>query len=258
MKLTDDELNNRAMRMLADYDKRTPGTIFSEGFRLTLPDAWRLQIAVAELRVARKEKPIGYKIGATVEGNRKLMGLTHPVWGRLWDTEDFENGAILNKSDFANISIEAEFGVKIARDIQPGQSMDEIVASIAAVYPLLELHNHVFRGEKPYGHELIANNCIFAGIVRGDPITDLSAPRETDLKLIYDGDTIDEWGTLLWPNDIVADIQWLAKELAGHGLIIRAGDILLTGAWGPPIPVNHHTRVDVTSSAFGNAHATFC
>lgn len=258
MTLANENLNKLALRMLADYDKRTPGTVFSEGFRLTVPDAWRLQIAIAELRIARGEKAIGYKIGATVEGNRKLMGLSHPVWGRLWDTEDYENGSVLKKSDFANIAIEAEFGVKIARDIQPGQSIEYIVTSIEAIYPLLELHNRVFRGEKPYGHELIANNCIFAGIVRGDPITDLNAPRETDLKLIYDGTAIDEWGTLLWPNDIVADIQWLADELAGHGLVIRAGDILLTGAWGPPIPVNNHTRVDVTSSGFGNAHAKFC
>jgi hypothetical protein len=31
----------------------------------------------------------------------------------------------------------------------------------------------------------------------------------------------------------------------------------LTGAFGPPIPLGDKTRVDVTSSAFGNVGATF-
>lgn len=40
------------------------------------------------------------------------------------------------------------------------------------------------------GAELIASNAILAGVVRGAPVSDIKAPRTTDLKLIYDGETM--------------------------------------------------------------------
>jgi len=258
MRLVDRELQDIAARMLADYDAVTPGTVFAEGLRLELADAWRLQSLITDLREARGETVIGYKIGTLTADNQKLMGVSHPVWGRLWESELHGDGASLKKADYANIAIEAEFGVSLAKDVKPGQPIDEIIASIKAVYPLLELHNLVMRGEHPHGHELIANNCINAGVVRGTAVKDLDASREkTDLKLVYDGTTVDEWAGLRWPDDIVSGIGWLAGALVEHELELKAGDFILTGAFGPPIPVGDHTKVDVTSSAFGNVSATF-
>jgi len=243
--------------MLADYDAGTPGLIFADGFRLNLPDAWRLQSMVTELREARGEKVIGYKVGAVDPGNQKLMGLQHPVWGRLWASELHETGVALNKNDYANISIEAEFAITLSRELKPGLSIDALADSVATVCPVLELHNQVMRGEPPHGHELIANNCINCGVVRGPPVTNLSQSRQTDLKMVYDGQTVDEWEALWWPDDILAAVDWLAQSLGEHGLRLKAGDLILTSAWGPPIPVADCTRVDVTSSAFGSVFATF-
>ena len=59
------------------------------------------------------------------------------------------------------------------------------------------------------------------------------------------------------PGDLLAAVGWLADDLAEHNVYLKAGDLLLTGAWGPPIPVNDHTLVEVTFSGFGNASAIF-
>lgn len=48
--LDNDTLDTIAHRMLADYDAANPGTVFADGLRLSIPDAWRLQAAVAKLR----------------------------------------------------------------------------------------------------------------------------------------------------------------------------------------------------------------
>lgn len=251
------DLDAVAARMLADHDARTPGTIFAEGFRISAQEAWQIQTAVTRLREARGEKVIGYKVGAVAPGNQKMMGLAHPAWGRLWQGELHDGGASLKKSDYANIAIEAEFGIILSRDLSPGMSVDQIAATVASVHPLLELHNLVFRSEKPHGPELIANNAINCGIVLGTAVNDLDRPRETDLKLVYDGATVDEWDGLHWTSDLLGAVNWLAGALAEHGTGLKAGDLVLTGAWGPPIPVAEHTRVDVTSSGFGDVSATF-
>ena len=255
--LNDTKLNSIASRMLDDYDNATPGTVFSEGLRLEEADAWRLQQAVTRLREKRGEKAIGYKIGCVSAGNQQMMGLNHPVWGRLWDTEIHEDGAALRKADYSNIALEAEFGVTFCTDIDASTNTEKITASVDAIYPVLEMHNLTLRGEEPHGHELIANNAIHCGVIKGAPIRELTSSIETDMQLVYDGETVDSWEKLKWPVDILAAVQWLAQRLGADGTVLKKGELILTGAWGPPIALADHTHVGLISKAFGNVNASF-
>jgi 2-keto-4-pentenoate hydratase len=256
--LDETTLATLARRMLDDFDARNPGTVFSEGLRLELDDAWRLQTAVASLREQRGEAMAGYKIGCVCENNQRAMGLSHPVWGRLWSSEQHEDGAQLGKDDFANVALEAEFGVTLSRAIdQNNASAEEVADAIEFIYPVIELHNLVMRGDAPNGHELIANNGIHAGVVRGRGVKVSRAPLTTDLALVFDGETIDSRPVLPWPEEILSAVKWLAGQLASTGRQLEKGDLILTGAFGPPIALGDKTRVDVTSSAFGNVSATF-
>ncbi|MEM9441391.1 MAG: hypothetical protein AAGA73_13160 [Pseudomonadota bacterium] len=256
--LDDDRLNVIARRMLADYDDANPGTVFADGLRLSIPDAWRLQAAVATLREQRGETAAGYKIGCISKGNQTMMGLNHPVWGRLWSNELHEDGVNLRKADLANLALEAEFAVTLKRAVEPSKTSPEVIlAAIGTVYPVIELHNLVLRGDPPHGHELIANNGILAGVVRGKGVTNPIKSITTDLALVFDGEIIDSWGSLRWPDDVLGSIAWLAQQHAQFGDQLKSGDVILTGAFGPPIPIEHYVRVDVRSSAFGDVHAIF-
>ena len=125
------------------------------------------------------------------------------------------SGVILNKKDYTNPAMEAEFGVILNRDIKPDlASFDYILQSIEGVYPLIEIHNLVFYGNEPYGAELLANNAIHAGIIIGHETKIPSEKVETDLKLIYDNEIIDTWTDKIWPNDMLSEIEWLIKEQA--------------------------------------------
>ena len=125
------------------------------------------------------------------------------------------------------------------------------------MYPVIELHNLVMRSDPPRGHELIANNGILAGVVSGKGMVDPRTPMTTDLALLFDGKTVDSWTGLRWPDDILSAIGWLAEQFAEAGKRLEKGDVILTGAFGPPLPLEGKTRVDVTSSAFGNVGAAF-
>jgi 2-keto-4-pentenoate hydratase len=180
------------------------------------------------------------------------------VWGRLWSTEQHLDGASLGKADFANVAIEAEFAITLDRDIDPGNASAEVVAgAVDNIYPVLELHNLVMRGSAPTGHELIANNGIHAGVVRGQGVPVSTALLTTDLALVFDDETVDSWSSVQWPRDILSAVRWLTEQLAESGQRLVRGDMILTGAFGPPILLGDRTRVDATSSAFGNVSATF-
>ena len=256
-RLEENKLNEIADQMLMDYDARTPGTAFADGLRLELDDAWRLQSAVTRLREQRGEEVVGYKIGCVCENNQRAMGLSHPVWGRLWSTEQYSDGVQLRKADFANIAIEAEFAVTLNQAIDASDASVEAVAdAIECIYPVIELHNLVMRGSAPNGHELISNNGIHAGVVRGEGVPVSRLAMTTDLALMFDGESVDSWPSLQWPGDILQAVKWLAGRLSGSGKGLEKGDLILTGAFGPPLPLGDKTRVDVTSSVFGNVSAT--
>lgn len=105
-----------ATRQLADYDARTPGSIFGEGVTLSVAEGYRLQSAVAALRQKRGERIIGYKVGCTSPKIRSQLGIDHCVTGRLFDSEKHESGAKLSRQHFANLAIEGELAVELAHE----------------------------------------------------------------------------------------------------------------------------------------------
>ena len=257
-KLNQNELDQYAKKILEDYDSNNPGTIFKTKLKLSNDDALLIQAKVSKLRVDRGEKVLGYKIGCVAKETQKKMGFNQPAWGTLWKGELYQSGVELNKKDYSNPAMEAEFGVKLNRDIDPKLvSFDYILASIDSIYPLIEIHNLVFNGVEPYGAELLANNALHAGVVLG-PETKLSKDKKTtDLKLIYDNETVDTWTDKKWPYDILSEVEWLIKEHEKTNNILKKNDLILTGAYGFPVPINDKKFIEVKSSSFGSVRATF-
>ena len=257
-KLSVKELDIFANKILEDYDFKNPGVIFKEKKIITNEDALLIQSNVARLREKRGEKVIGYKIGCVSKDTQKKMGFTQPACGYLWKSELYASGVKLNKKDYTNPAMEAEFGVILNRDIKPDlASFDYILQSIEGIYPLIEIHNLVFYGNEPYGAELLTNNAIHAGVILGSETKLPSDKTKTDLKLIYDQEVIDTWTNKIWPNDMLSEMEWLVKEQAKKNNYLKKGDLILTGAYGFPVPINDKKLVEVTSSAFGDVTATF-
>ena len=135
---------------------------------------------------------------------------------------NYTSGVTLNKKNYTNPAMEAEFGIILNRDIKAElSSFDYILESIEGIYPLIEIHNLIFYGNEPYGAELLANNAIHAGVVLG-PETKLPIDKiETNLKLIYDNEIIDTWVNKKWPHDMLSEIEWLVKELAKKRIYLK-------------------------------------
>ena len=257
-KLSKKDLDTFSNKILEDYDNKNPSSIFKDKIKITNEDALIIQSNVAKLRENRGEEIIGYKIGCVSKDTQKKMGFTQPACGYLWKSELYQSGVTLNKKDYTNPAMEAEFGIILNRDIKPEvASFDYILQSIEGIYPLIEIHNLIFYGNEPYGAELLANNAIHAGVVLG-PETKLPIDKiETNLKLIYDNEIIDTWVNKRWPYDMLSEIEWLVKELAKKRIYLKKGDLILTGAYGFPVPINDKKLIEVASSAFGDVKATF-
>ena len=252
------QLDVYAHKILDDYDAKTPSGIFKDKISISIEDALRIQLAVTNLREKRGEEVIGYKIGCVSKDTQRKMGFTKPAWGRLWKNELYLDGVTLDKRNFANPAMEAEFGIVLNRDLTPELvNLDYILDSIETIHPIIEIHNLVFNGDPPFGAELLANNAIHAGVVMGKPTKANIKSEITDLKLIFDNEIIDTWFDKKWPHDMLSEVEWLVKEQDKIGNILKKGNLILTGAYGLPIPINDKKLIQVTSSLFGNVSALF-
>ncbi len=239
-----------AARQLADYRAGTPGTFFAdpEQPRLSLDDAYRVQAEVAALR-APAEQVVGYKVGCTGPGTRAQFGLDGPIRGLLYDTELHPSGSQISSAAYAELAIEGELAVRLGDD-----------GRIATVFPVIELHNYVFRGEPPTLAELIANNGVHAGVVLPPPSAETpwrgDEPPTGRLTVRIDGACVEEGPMDGVPGGPVGSLRWLAAHLADHGLPLRPGQLILTGTPLGLIRVRPGARVEVSAEGLGVVEAT--
>ncbi|MFL2800797.1 MAG: hypothetical protein ACJZ8K_05080 [Paracoccaceae bacterium] len=186
------------------------------------------------------------------------MGFSKPAWGRLWKNELHTECVVLKKINYSNPAVEAEFAIKLNRDLPPDRAkFDYITESVETIYPVIEIHNYVFNGDPPFGAELLANNAIHAGVVIGASNAGNTSSKNTDLDLLFDQVKIDTWTKKRWPHDILSQVAWLVKEQEKLGNVLKKGDLILASAFGLPVPINDTNLIEVTSSLFGNVSAVF-
>jgi 2-keto-4-pentenoate hydratase len=219
MDLTIEEL---AARQIADYRRLTPGTFFGEQREpLTLEEAYRVQGEVSRLRAHSGERVAGYKVGCTSVEIERLFGLRGPIYAVLFESELRKSGERLDASAFANLAIEGEMAARIGED-----------GAIAAVFPVIELHNLVFRSNPKTLAELVANNGLNAGVVLPDETADLEAPEQGasgSLRVLVNGKSIEEGALWSLPGGARASLNWLEENLKHCGVSLLPGQLLLTG-----------------------------
>ena len=234
----ENKIDELAQRQLKDFRSIKPGTCFSEqDFSLNINEAYSVQNAVVRLRVQDGERVVGYKVGCTGPGTTKMFGINGPIRGTLFDEEIHTNGVELDPSNFCNLAVEAEMAIKVGE-----------LGQIDSVFPVIELHNFVFRAPKKSLSELIANNGLNKGIVLSEKNWE-SLPDAYEklsvLSLEINGSIID-FGDL-WPmtGGPLSSLNWLQKHLIDHDLILSAGDIILGGTALGLYPVRPGDEIDV-------------
>ena len=227
-----------AHRQLQDYQNINPGTCFiDKKFNLSIQEAYAVQDLVAYLRSAEGEAVIGFKVGCTGPGTTKLFGMQGPIRGTLFDKEVYESGVELNANNFCNLAVEAEMAIKVDAD-----------RNILSVFPIIELHNFVFRAPQKSLSELIANNGLNRGIVSSAKTWEKKLEfyeNKLALSLEVNGSEIDSGE--LWPMEggPTSSLHWLKNHLADHDLEILPGNIILGGTALGLHKVQAGDRIDV-------------
>lgn len=232
------------MRQWRDHQWGTPGTAFADPkISLTLAEAYRVQMEVARLRCAAGDAVAGYKVGCIGPGVVEQFGMSGPIHARLFRSEMHRSGEALRHVAYANPAIEGEMALRIGADGQ-----------ITAMFPVIELHQFVFRAPRKTLAELVANNGINAGAVipthfEATPPGNWADARK--LSVAINGATIDSGSLWAMPGGAQETVEWLRGDLGRFNEALRPGDLVLAGT--PlglhPVQVGDHVVVSIDGRA---------
>jgi 2-keto-4-pentenoate hydratase len=254
------DIEQLAKRQLSDYDRHVPGGLFaSYSVAMTVEEAYALQFAVARLRMQRGEPVAGYKVGCISPVMQAQLQLDRPVFGHVFGSEIQPSGAVLDSDDFDGLAIEGEFGLRVARDIPNANWLRKYPNdAISAGFAVIELHNYVFRNTPHNAQELIGNNAIHAGVVlpmTETALTDPSVLLDTSILVSRNGVTLGTANGRALPEGPFSSLIKLAEHLAGFGVILREGQIVLTGS---PLPLYRVARGDLIEVSCDRSEMVSC
>jgi 2-keto-4-pentenoate hydratase len=214
-------LRSLAARQWGDYQSGTPGTMFDDpDMSLTLDDAYKIQMEFAGLRRAAGDAVAGYKVGCIGSGVVEQFGMSGPIHARLFRSEIHGSGETLRYRAYANPAIEGEMAFRIGPD-----------GGIAAAFPVIELHQFVFRAPRKTLAELVANNGINAGAVIPEHLKAASLEdwaNARTLSISINGVNV-ETGAL-WAMAGAPDaLEWLEGDLRRFGEALKPGNLVLAG-----------------------------
>lgn len=250
------DVTKLADRQLRDYDAHNPGTIFAEPISLDLLDAYAIQTEVCRLREHRGERLIGYKVGCTSTVIREQLGIDHSVYGRLFAVDSWESPASLASAQFSNAAIEGELAVRLARDLPVGASAEESLSMIDSIFTVIEMHNLVFRRQRPSVEELVTNNCVHAGFVYPAALPQAVWDDSSSLQIEIDGEPVATVSGAEMLRTIAESLRWLTRQLQPHGLGLLAGHTILCGSVAQVIPVSAGSQISAQAGSYGSVACT--
>jgi len=226
---------------------------------LSLQQAYEIQKRCIAARVARGESTVGWKIGCTSTAIQQQFGLAQPICGRILSPHTHDDGAKFRMSEFIDCAVEPEMVFQIGRDLSEDMDSEDLRTAIAGISAGIELHNYRFWYGKPSSQELIASNGIHAALVVG-PRRELLPQTDLDLEQvsIFVNSVLAAAGTgVEIMGGPLTSLRWLVLHLAGRGLRVRAGDLVIPGSAVKLVPVAAGDKVEARFASIGSCTATF-
>jgi len=227
-------LHETAARLDQAEQSRMPLPPLSQEYpTLTPAQAYAIQSAWLDLKLARGARIIGRKIGLTSRAMQELLGVDQPDYGFLLDSMAVSSGSTLSRTDFLFPRIEPEIAFWLAKDLKgPGITVDAVLAATRGVSPALELVDSRIAKWQIKLPDTIADNASSARVIVNEqivPLDGLDLAAET-VTLTRNGVEVGSGNGAAVLGHPAEAVACLANKLAEYGIAIAAGQLILPGA----------------------------
>jgi 2-oxo-hept-3-ene-1,7-dioate hydratase len=233
---------------------------------ITITEAYAIQKAWVEIKLAEGRRIRGHKIGLTSKAMQSALGIDEPDSGVLFDDMFFADGGLVPSDRFIATRIEAELAfVMKTRLAGPHCTMFDVLNATDFVVPALEiLDTRIERVDAETKStrkivDTIADNAANAGIVLGGrPLRPLDADLRWIGALCYRNGQLEETGLAAGVlNHPATSVAWLANKIAAYGLALEPGQVVLAGSFIRPIETRKGDTIQADYGPYGMVSCYF-
>jgi 2-keto-4-pentenoate hydratase len=216
----------------------------------------------AQLEVRSARPLFGWKIAATSQAGQAHINVDGPLAGRLLAERVRENDGEVPFGAHSHMRVaEAEFAFRMGRDLPPSAkpySVTEVLDAMAALHPAIEIPDSRYDNYALVGAaQLIADNACAHYFVLGPAAA--ADWRTFDLAshqvVAHVGSQVREGVGANVLGDPRVALAWLANELSGLGVTLRAGEVVTTGTCIVPPPIDAGDRIEMNFGPLGRVTA---
>jgi 2-keto-4-pentenoate hydratase len=253
----------RAAQVLRDaYDSGKPcpplrGELLPEG---DIASAYAVQQAQVRRWTATGRRPVGAKIGLTSRVVQEHFGVYQPDFGVLFADMAVPDGAEVDLARLLQPRVEAEVAFVLGADLPYEQlTAADVLHATDHLLPAIEIVDSRVAGWDISIVDTVADNASSGLFVLGTSPRSLS---DVDLRLCgmvleHAGEPVSVGAGAACLGNPLHAVAWLAETLARAGNPLRAGDVVLSGALGPMVPVSPGAAYEARISGLGSVRTCF-
>jgi 2-keto-4-pentenoate hydratase len=200
---------------------------------LTVADAYAIQAAGIERRLAEGRLVRGRKAGLTSAAMQAQLGVDEPDFGTLLEDMIVEDGDEIAFHRLIQPRAEAEIGFVLERDLEgPGASASDALRATAGVVACIEVIDSRIEDWKIGLVDTVADNASSALAVTSGRLVPVGG---LDLRLVgmafyRNGELVETGAGAAVLGNPARCVAWLANKLAQFGDRLHASDLILAGA----------------------------
>ncbi|MBW0275865.1 2-keto-4-pentenoate hydratase [Nocardia sp. MH4] len=244
----------------AELDRVAVSPIADRYPSIDVVDAYEIQLLNIRRRLDDGATIVGHKVGLSSKAMQEMMGVDEPDYGHLLaEMEVFEDVPV-DTSKYLLPRVEVEVGFVLGADL-PGEDCTEadVLAATVAYAPSIELIDSRITDWRIGLCDTISDNASSAGYVLGK---ERVAPGDIDIAAIdavltRNGEVIAEGRSDAVLGDPVIAVAWLARKVAGFGVRLKAGDIVLPGSCTRAIDARPGDDFLATFTGLGSVRLSF-
>ncbi|MBS0349462.1 MAG: fumarylacetoacetate hydrolase family protein [Proteobacteria bacterium] len=243
-------------------ERRTIAPLTDSHPDISIDDAYRISLHLLRLRQAAGEKLIGKKIGVTSKPVQDMLNVHQPDFGFLTDAMHYPDGADIDiaRAGLIQPRAEGEIAFMLKDDLHgPGITRDDVLAATAWVAPCFEIVDSRIHDWKIRIQDTVADNASCGVFVVGQRHTD---PRSLDLAAVRmemqrnDEPAGSGTGAAVQGHPAEA-VAWLANTLGRFGIPFHKGELILSGALAPLVPVHAGDHFTLNIDGLGGCSVRF-
>jgi 2-keto-4-pentenoate hydratase len=233
-----------------------------------LAAAYESALAVRALRIARGERPVGYKVGFTNRTIWPRYGIFAPIWGTVWSTtlQFCEGEGEVDLAGTVQPRLEPEIAFGLAATPPAGATLEQLFACVDWLAPSFEVvQSHLPAWKFASAAEPVADGGLHARLLVGRKTAVLGIAASgaalderlaaTQLQLLHGDTLVDQGqGRNVLDGPLHALLHFVHELQACPGApALQAGDVVTTGTWTDAWPIEPgqtwKTRIDAPFEA---------